>query len=264
MNRLNRPLFGVAVAVLAITLMGASNVPGLSMSKNAAMILNPGNGDYSGFRIAVEPNGRATAIDAAGRAANELSSDLVNQFFADLSSAAPVAAEPATPCSVTSSLATTTVEVNAAISITWKDRRWSNLSCTADARATKLASDATAIEHALYVQSYRERTIAFYVGNNAGYSALSAQPANVYAGQSFSNFNAGRFDAGRLSLGSYGGNPYSGMPSGGLPSSSLPYASIGSGLPSGSLPSSSPYTSLQTTGLPSSSPYGSSPFGSSP
>ena len=89
MNRHIQPFFGVFVAALAVTLLGASSIPTLPMSKSAAMIYNPGNGDYSGFRIVVEPNGKAMAVDAAGRASNELNSDVAQRFFDDLSAAAP-------------------------------------------------------------------------------------------------------------------------------------------------------------------------------
>ncbi len=74
MNRLPRVLSFFAVSIIAFTLVGAEHAssslaPTLTIARNAAVISNPGSGDYAGFLIVVEPNGKAQAVDGAGRAA---------------------------------------------------------------------------------------------------------------------------------------------------------------------------------------------------
>ena len=267
MQTKQRPLFVVFAAAFAVTLLGAASVPNLPVPPGAAVIINPGNGDYTGFRIVVEPSGRATAVDAAGRAVNDLQSDLADQFFTDLSSASKAQLPYAKSCDgAASGTLTTTVEVNAAISIVWKGRTWSNLRCDADTRATKLAEDASAIERALYVQAYRQRTIVVYLGNHGGYAPSSPQEQagyNTQTGYSGQITGTG-FTSPGLSLGSSVGYPYSGYPPGSRPGGTVPYASLPGGLPAANLPTSSPYSGLQTTGLPTSSPFGSSPYSGSP
>jgi len=104
-----------AVSALAIQFIGAARVPDLPMSAAGAMIYNPGGGDYSGFRIVIEPSGRARAVDGAGQATSELQSDLVAQFFDDLRAIGPLVKLPSQPCATNQSdAATTTVELNAA------------------------------------------------------------------------------------------------------------------------------------------------------
>ena len=264
MNRHIQPFFGVFVAALAVTLLGASSIPTLPMSKGAAMIFNPGNGDYSGFRIVVEPDGKAMAVDAAGRATNELNSDVAQRFFYFFSSAAG-AGESAKPCSDASDLATTTVEVNAAISIAWNGHHWTDLRCATDSRTSRLSADAKAIEQALYVQAYRERTIVVYVGNYAGYSTPPyQQPGRGSTGYYGGPFNAGGFSSSPFSLYRVSSSPYSSYPAGSLPGGGLPGASLSGGLPAASMPTTNPYSGLPSASLSSSSPYTSSPYGSSP
>jgi len=262
MNRQLQPLFGVFVSILAVALLGASSVPTLPVPKGAAMIFNPGNGDYSGFRIVVEPDGQAMAVDAAGRASNELRSDVAQRFFDDLA-AAKTAESSGQACATSAGLPTTTLEVNAAISIAWNGHRWAGLNCTADASLSKLAIDAKAIEQALYVQAYRQRMIVVYVGNHSGYSAPS-QGGYTYTGGYAGPMGGGYSSQPFTPSFGYGSSPYSGYPSGSMPSSSLPTTGIGGSLPTASLPTTSPFSGLPSASLPSSSPFGSSPFGSSP
>jgi len=263
MNRQMQPLFGVFVSILAVTLLGASSVPTLSVPKGAAMIYNPGNGDYTGFRIVVQPDGRAMAVDAAGRASNELPTDVAQQFLGDLA-AADAAPASGQACAASSILPTTTVEVNAAISIAWNGHHWADLRCASDARVSKLSSDAKAIEQALYVQAYRQRMIVVYVGNRSGYITPS-QGGYSYTGAYGGSMGTGGYSSQPFtpSFG-YGTSPYSGYPTGTMPSGSLPTTSLSGGLPTASLPTTSPFGGLPSASLPSSSPFGSSPFGSSP
>ena len=260
MNSHIRSIFPVVAAALAVALLGASSVPTLPVPKGAAMIFNPGNGDYSGFRIVVTPNGHATAVDGAGRASNDLQPDLAQRFFEDLTVAAPAGKDASKQCSTTSE-SPTNAEVNAAIAIVWNDRRWNDLRCATDSRAARLADDAAAIERTLYVQAYRQRMMYVYVGNNGTY--VSTTITGQTYGQVSGSSGYGVSSPG-LSFGGYGTSPYSSYPSGSMPTTSLPGASIPGGLPTSSLPYSTPYTGLPTSGLPTSGlPY-SSPYGSSP
>jgi hypothetical protein len=205
------------------------------------------------------------AVDAAGRASNELRSDVAQRFFDDLASAAGAGQSADKSCSSASELATTTVAVNSAVSIAWNGRLWTDVSCATDARVSKLSADAKAIEQALYVQAYRERTIVVYAGNHSGYSAPSyTQPGSGYTGYYGGPFNAGVFSSPQFSLYRVSSSPYSGYPAGSLPGGGLPGSSMGGGLPAANLPTTNPFSGLPSASLSTSSPYSGSPYGSSP
>ena len=259
-------LCALAVLLLAPAFIGAA-VPVLPQPPNAAMIYNPGSGDYAGFRIVVNPDGRAIAIDGAGRTSAQLQSDLVDRFFADLGSAVPLAQLSAKPCGDEAGPnASTTVEVNAAITVSWKGQHSGPLRCATDVRAQKLLLDATEIQRALYVQAYRTRNLRGY---GLGY-APSAQAAygNVpdyrvtFDQFYFGNFNDQplRFDnltTDHFSSGMTFTNPFTGSPFTGAPTTSLPTSSIGTSSPFVGLPGANPFV-----GLPGASPYSSQPSAS--
>jgi hypothetical protein len=266
MNSLPKLLSTIAVSAIAFALMGASTpdssyVPSLTMAHNAAMIFNPGGGDYAGFRIVVEPSGGAAAVDGAGRATSELQPDVVQKLFADLASAGPLDKLPIGDCASTKPDATSTsVEVNAAIVITWNGQHTPSLSCVTDPRAVKIVLDATTIQHALYVQAYRKRTMMGFGGvyayagtahyQNSGYAddhfyvpRFQNDPFTFTSFQndsfSFSNFNSGMQQS---------AGPYSSLPSAGQVFTSLPF--------------SNPFTSPQSATIPFTSPYSSGPYSS--
>jgi len=251
MDKRLAPLCGILAPALAIVLLGASPVPQLPVPKGAATIYDPGGGDYSGFRIVIQPDGHAVSIDGAGRSTLDLRNDISDRFFADLRSASSAAKNPTAQCS------TDAMPVSDDVTIKWSGRAWSGLSCATDAQLLALATDAKAIERALYVQTYRARPMYVYIGaNGPQYSGGVYGTAALYAPQAgYSSFNFS---------GGYSSSPYSGYPSGSMPSGSLPTTGLTGSLPSGSLPLGSPYTSLPTTGLPGSNPFGASPFGASP
>ena len=244
------PLCGILVPALAIALFGASPVPQLPVPKGAATIYDPGSGDYSGFRIVVQPDGHAVSVDGAGRSTLDLQNDISDRFFADLRSASIASKNPTAQCS------TGAIPVSDDVTIKWSGRAWSGLSCATDAQLAALAIDAKAIERALYVQTYRARPMYVYIGaDGPQYSGGVYGTAALYAPQTGYSFN---FSGGYLT------SPYTGYPPGSAPTGSLPVTGlVGSG-PSGSLPLGSPYTSLPTTGLPGGTPFGASPLGASP
>lgn len=262
MNMQFRALSALAVSSLAFALVGATSVPNLPLPSNAAMIFNPGSGDFAGFRIVVEPSGSAVAVDGAGRASSELQPDVVQKFFNDLAAAGPLSALSSGSCgSATPDTQTTTVEVNSAVVVTWRGQRSPALTCVSDPRAVKILLDATEIQHALYVQAYRKRTMIAY---GSSYPAGTYRPSgfSYYSGSGFyiDRFSVDRFDAGLTR---------SNGPYGSVPTSSQVFTSLLSGspftsLPAGSLPLANPFTSSPYSSLPTVIPYSSGPYAASP
>lgn len=270
MNKQLRAFSAFGALASAIFMLGAASVSDSPVPKDAALITNAGTGDYAGFRIVVERSGHAAAVDGAGRASSELRSDVVDQFFQDLTAATPIANRNTRPCDAGTDLSMKSNEINASIDISWNGKSWSRLRCISDARAGRLMADATAIQRALYVQAYRQRPALLYVVNGANYYAYNKAQGtgdyNSYPGN-FSNggFNAGYFNAGRQLT----TNPYSGSlptssltgtsPFIGFPGTTMPFTNPYTGLPGGSLPYATPYGGLPATGLPVTSPYSGGP-----
>jgi hypothetical protein len=158
------------------------------------------------------------------------------------------------------------MDLNAALTVSWRATRLSRLSCATDSRSLRVLSDATEIQRALYVQCYRERTIVVWVGNRG--NDVTYQPMGTYGNPNF-GFSTGQFSidkmiAGQLNLPKAG----SGYPNGGLsPSSmtttnvagSLPTSSTRGSYPPGTLPVSNPYTGLSGS-LPLTDPWGQGPY----
>lgn len=248
------PLCGLLAPVLALTLIGAAPVPQLPVPKGSAVIFDPGSGDYSGFRIVVQPSGHAVSVDGAGRSSLDLQSDVSDQFFADLQNASHAQQSASVRCS------TAAMPVSENVTIKWSGKAWSGLTCASDSQLLALASDARAIERALYVQTYRARPMYVYIGTNG--PEYAPQSGGIYGttalyststGYSMFSFNGG-----------YGSNPYSAYPAGSPPSGALPTTSLTGSLPTASLTGTSPYTGFPSAGLPSGSPYTGGPFTSSP
>ena len=245
------PLCGILVPALAIALLGASPVPQLPVPKGAATIYDPGSGDYSGFRIVVQPNGHAVAVDGAGRSTVDLVNDISDRFFADLQSASLGLKNPTSQCS------SAPVPVSDDVTIKWSGKAWSGLGCATDAQLLALANDAKTIERALYVQTYRARPMYVYIGaNGPQYAGGVYGTAALYSASStYPSFNFS---------GGYSSSPYSGYPPGSAPTGGLPTTGLPGSAPSGSLPIGSPFTGLPTSSIPGTSPFGASPFGASP
>jgi len=270
LKKLTEGVVTLAVSALAIAFLGASNVPTLPMPANAAMIYNPGSGDYAGFRIIVNPDGRAISIDGAGHSSAQLQSDVVEKFFDDLASVGPLGQLSGRPCtSSADENAPTTVEVNASITISWKGQNSPALSCVTDPRAQRLLLDATQIQHVLYVQAYRSRNLATYGTPYAGSSPTSVgyEPSSRFSFDSFytggftnTPFSNGRFYMDHFSNGLQNVNPFTGSPYSGTPYTALPYAALPSASPYSSLPYSSPFNASPFSG----SPYAANPFAGSP
>jgi hypothetical protein len=279
MNRLSMVLSFSIVSAVALTLMGAGNQGAAvapTIAHNAATISTPGNGDYAGFRIVVESNGSAAAVDGAGRAASDLQPDMVQTFFADLAAAGPLDKLPTGDCSYSKSdVPSTSVEVNAPIVISWNGQHTPALACVTDPRAVKIVLDATTIQRALYVQAYRKRvTVGYGTGYTYGSYRTSAAYDNTrfyiprfqndaFTFKNFSNdggFYFSNFDSGfQRSNGPWGAGPSSSQVF-----TNLPYSNPFSGLPSGSIPYSNPYAAAPYSSFGNASPFGASPYSSAP
>jgi hypothetical protein len=249
------------------------------MASNAAMIYNPGNSDVAGFRIVVDPNGKAAAIDGAGRGSSELQPDIAQKFFSDLAAAGPLNKLPAGDCSSAKADASTTVEVSASIVVSWNGQRTPALSCVTDPRAVKIVLDATTIQRALYVQAYRKRTMTYgggYAYGGGGYQAGSSGyesggrfyiPPFQTGSFNFTNFSSDNFYFSTFDNESslHSNGPWAAAPPGSTLFTNLPYANPFSGATFTSLPyawpfSGGPYSSNGTVTPYSPAPYGQSPF----
>ncbi len=273
----------LAWGLLGLVTLGATYappVPLLPTPPGAANIYYPGSGDYAGFRIVVEPGGRAIAIDGAGHAATQLAPAVSQKFFADLTAVGPLDRIASGPCSDTGNQSGATVELSTPLIITWKGHTSPQLACAKDAPTQRLLLDAVGIQQALYVQAYRKRNLITYgmPGSSgygdARYSGVAAAP--VYPASSpdygfsatpmtFDQFYAGglqnqAFSTGPFTMEHFSNGLHFTSPFVGSPFSGTPYTA----LPAASLPTANPYTSLPFGSPFVGNPYGSSPFTSSP
>jgi hypothetical protein len=220
----------LALAALPLTLMGAVNAPQLQVPKGAAIIYNPGNGDFTGFLILIDHNGRAWAADGAGRGFGQLQPALTQMLFTDLA-AAGSARLPIRVCASTQpDLAGTSIWVNAPTDP--GAARAPSLECGSDARSEKVVADASLIQRALYVHAYRVRlTPDPYMGSGTSYTGSSAS-ANTYARQaqhSASNAsNAQYASPGSFGSDTFGNNGYIGQSLGAAGASGGGFSGAGS------------------------------------
>jgi hypothetical protein len=121
-------------------------VPYLPVPKGAAVILNTGSTNTSGYRIVVQRSGAAEFIDAKRRATGRIPAALAAKFFGELESAMPLSKIPIYPCMKSASFGT-------ALFIWWRGERSPDLTCPANAKDAILGTDAGAIADALGVST---------------------------------------------------------------------------------------------------------------
>jgi hypothetical protein len=202
---------------------------------------------------------------------------MVRAFFADLGDAGQLDALPTGGCSAAKSEEpSTSVEVNAPITITWNGQHTGALACVTDPRAIKIVLDATTIQRALYVQAYRKRvTVAYGTGYTygGGYQRKTGYDSSHFYipgfqndAFTFTNFSTGGFYFSNFDSGlQRSSGPWSSLPASSQVFTNLPYSSPFSGLPSGSVPYTSPYASLPySSGIGNANPFGASPYSSGP
>ena len=215
--RLIRVLRAVAVAALPFALLGGAP-PSIQAPDNAVIIYNPGNGDFTGFRIVVDRNGNAWASDGAGNEAGHLALPLTQALFADLA-AVPLAEQPVYACpSSQPGIGGTSVWLNKALNRNANLRRSSGAECGGDQRTDRIFLDVVQIQHALFVSAYRSRSnngyapalgattpvygeVSSYVGPSNYVPDNSASSAAPYATRSVVNYGSGSLDAGSYSFG---------------------------------------------------------------
>jgi hypothetical protein len=149
--------FVLAAALLAAPLytsanVGSSRVPYLPVPKGAAVILNTGSTNTSGYRIVVQADGSAEYVADSGRATATVSSALAAKFFADLKAAGPLGDLPSQPCMKSVSFGTS-------LFVWWKGGRSPDLTCPAGPSGSALSADAADIAHELHVASSFRRPV---------------------------------------------------------------------------------------------------------
>jgi hypothetical protein len=259
----------MALIALPLTLLGAA-APQTVRPDNAAIIYNPGNGDFSGFRIVVGRNGEAWATDAAGNESGHLSPSLTQAFFADLA-AVPLAQQPARACpSSDPNVAGTSIWLNAGSNPSASTQSIPNPDCALDPSVTRLFDDALAIEHALYVSAYRTRTPNGSTSNvAAGMTPAYSSTSNSTAAAATSYATAGNVTAGgtmgsraasTYGAGTFASQGYSGVSTaafGGAHANTTYFSLSG-----GSSPSD--FTTSTNSGMSGLSAYGNSPDATAP
>ena len=205
----SRAALATALVGLSFALLGAGTAP--AALPPGATILNPGNAEYTGYAIAILPDGRAWAIDATGRAHGQVSYALSQAFFADLAAAGPLAQLPIRQCTAPTG---NTSPSQLGVFVAWHNQHTPNLQCGTEQRSDRLLADATAIARALYVQAYRARPYVIGGHSDAYRSSYSAptysnNSAASYSGGNYgSSYGGGSYSAGNYGYGdtSYGGN----------------------------------------------------------
>jgi hypothetical protein len=210
-----------ALAALSSALMGAGTLP--ANPSTAVTIFNPGDADFTGYAIAVEPDGHAWSMDGAGRSQSDLPYAVTQAFFTDLAAAGPLTALMAHPCAASRQTSETNSQMDPGIYLVWRGQRSPNLQCASDPRADRLLADATAIAHAMYVQAYRVKAMVRGAGSYAYTSA--AQPVGAapsgYAPSSGGSLSTGYASTGSAASCGCGGSGFNfgigGSPLGALP-----------------------------------------------
>jgi hypothetical protein len=144
-----RRLLVAALTVLTfptLALAAQPVVPFLPVPKSAAVILNTGSTNTSGYRIVIQRSGAAEFVDAKRRATGRVPASLAAKFFGELESAMPLSKIPIYPCMKSASFGT-------ALFIWWRGQRSPDLTCPANAKDAILRTDAGAIAEALHVSN---------------------------------------------------------------------------------------------------------------
>jgi len=190
------------LTALPFAFLGATSDSQIDAPENAVIIYNPGNGDFAGFRIVVDPSGDVWASDTTGSAASRLPAGLTQELFADIG-AIPMAQQPVRVCSAgAQGMAVTSIWLNG-LNPGANARRAPSVDCARDSRVAKLSADVVRIQRTLYINSYRARLVdgstpdfARASGAAAGQGSI-ADSAHVYREGStyFTASNAGQSNA---------------------------------------------------------------------
>lgn len=143
----------IAVLLIATPLAAAANVSNVSKApaylpvpKGAAVILNTGSTNTSGYRIVVQENGNAEYISDVTRGKARVPAATASKFLSDLRAAAPLQSLQHAACMKSISFGTS-------LFVWWNHSRSPDLSCPSDTRGKALEADAQAIASALHISS---------------------------------------------------------------------------------------------------------------
>ncbi|MBV8281203.1 MAG: hypothetical protein JO347_03960 [Candidatus Eremiobacteraeota bacterium] len=159
----------IAVAVPAVASAEPAQTNGISLPAGSVLIVSPPTGDLAGYRIAILPDGSATAEDGAGKGQQTLSPSLLKTLLADLDAAMPIASLPQTSCKDQPQTPTP-------ILITYRGMTSPNIACTNDPKGVALYGDAQSIARSLYVANYRSRAITLHAATQQTDSSPTGQP----------------------------------------------------------------------------------------
>jgi hypothetical protein len=190
-------VMAAALVALSSALMGAGTLP--ANPSTAVTIYNPGDTDFTGYAIAVEPDGQAWSMDGAGRSQSQLPFAVTQAFFTDLAAAGPLTSLTAHPCTASRETSETNSQTDPGIYLVWRGQRSPNLQCASDPRADRLLADATSIAHAMYVQAYRVKAMVRGVGT---YPYTSAAQTVGAAPSGYAPSNGGSLSTGYASTSS--------------------------------------------------------------
>ena len=143
----------IAVLLVASPLVAAANVTNVSkvpaylpLPKGAAVILNTGSTNTSGYRIVVQENGNAEYAAGTARAKARVPAATVSKFFSDLRAAGPLQNLRSAPCMKS-------ISFGSSLFLWWDHSRSPDLSCPSDARENALEADAQEVASALHIAS---------------------------------------------------------------------------------------------------------------
>ena len=146
-----KPALLLAICLLTPALASANvgffkSVPFLPVPKGAAVILDSGSTNRSGYRIVVQPDGSAAYVSAAGRSQDHIAPELAAKFFADLRRAAPLG-------DLRRSLCAKSVSFGSSVFVYWSHARSPDLSCPTNALGAAIFKDAAAIAQSLHLEA---------------------------------------------------------------------------------------------------------------
>lgn len=126
--------------------------PYLPVPRGAAVILNTGSTNATGYRIVVAPDGQSEYVASSDHNSAAIPKDLATRFFADLKRAMPLSSLPSAPCMKSASFGTS-------LFVWWRGQRSQDLTCVFDARGRALVADASAIAQALHIPARPSRPV---------------------------------------------------------------------------------------------------------
>lgn len=135
-----------AATVTAWVAAAAPSVPYLPVPKGAAVILNTGSTNTTGYRIVLTRWGSAEYVWGPRRATVHIDRTTAAKFFADAQAGMPLSKLQAAPCMKSASFGTSTF-------VWWRGQRSPDLTCPEGTIASNVYRDAQAVAHALKIGS---------------------------------------------------------------------------------------------------------------